>query len=62
MPVSISLNGEYGESGVCAGVPAIVGADGVEKVIELPLNEDEKARFHQCCDHIRENIALAAEI
>ena len=62
MPVSIRLNGEYGESGVCAGVPAIVGAGGVEKVIELPLNEDEKARFHQCCDHIRENIALAAEI
>lgn len=62
IPASCRLKGEYGEEGLCAGVPAIIGANGVEKVIELPLTDTERARFHDCCDHIRENLRIAASV
>ncbi len=53
VPVSARLDGQYGESGLFAGVPARIGRNGVEEVIELPLTSEEKARFHECCDGIR---------
>ena len=56
IPASTELDGEYGEKDVFVGVPCVIGKDGVEKVIELPLNEKEKEEFHACCDGIRENI------
>ncbi len=56
VPASVELNGEYGESGLFAGVPARIGRNGAEEVIELPLTAEEKARFHQCCEGIRRNI------
>ena len=43
MPVCAKLEGEYGVNGLFVGVPAIVGKNGVEKVIELDLTDDEKA-------------------
>lgn len=55
MGASCKLEGEYGESNVFAGVPAVLGASGVEEVIELPLTEEELNRFHICCDDIRSN-------
>lgn len=45
VPCSVMLEGEYGEEDVCCGVPVILGRNGVEKIVELPLNEDEKAKF-----------------
>lgn len=42
MPVSAYLDGQYGESGICIGVPAVIGKDGVELVMEYKLPEDEK--------------------
>ncbi len=42
MPASMELCGEYGESGLFAGVPCVLGANGVEQVIELPLTAEEK--------------------
>ncbi len=62
LPASCLLEGQYGEHGVCAGVPAVIGAGGVELIPELPITEEEKARFHECCDVIRANIARAAEL
>ena len=59
MPASASLAGEYGEKDVFAGVPCLIGAGGVEEVVELPLTEAEKEKFHACCDSIRENIKRA---
>lgn len=59
--VSAKLDGLYDESGLFAGVPAVVGKNGVEKVIELPLTEEEKSRFHECCDSIRTNIQASRE-
>ena len=62
LPASCLLEGQYGETGVCAGVPAVIGAGGAELVPELPITEEEKARFHECCEVIRSNIAKAAEL
>ena len=62
MPASMELCGEYGESGLFAGVPCLIGANGVEKVIELPLNDEEMREFHACCDGIRKNMEHLSEI
>jgi malate dehydrogenase len=43
LPCSVYLEGEYGIKGIFFGVPVILGANGVEKVIELPLSDDELA-------------------
>ena len=53
MPASMELDGEYGETGLFAGVPCLIGKNGVEQIIELPLTDEEKAKFHDCCEGIR---------
>ena len=45
IPVATYLDGEYGYSDVTIGVPAVIGRKGVEKIIELDLNEEEKKTF-----------------
>ena len=45
IPCSVYLEGEYGESDICIGVPVILGKNGIEKIVELNLNEDEKAKL-----------------
>lgn len=62
MPASAELCGEYGEGGLFVGVPAVIGANGVEEVVELPLTDEEKATFHACCDVIRHNMEHLKEI
>ena len=62
MPASAELSGEYGESGLFAGVPCVIGANGVEQVVELPLDAEEKAKFHECCEGIRHNMEHLKEI
>ena len=47
MPVSTCLDGEYGHSDVSIGVPAVIGNNGVEKIIELELNDEEKEWFEK---------------
>ena len=62
MPASAELCGEYGEEGLFVGVPCVIGANGVEEVVELPLTDEEKATFHACCDGIRHNMEHLKEI
>ena len=62
MPASMELDGEYGETGLFVGVPCVIGKDGVEKVIELPLTEEELATFHDCCDGVRKNMEHLKDI
>ena len=45
IPCSAYLEGEYGYNDITIGVPCIIGKDGIEKIVELPLNEEEKALF-----------------
>ena len=56
MPASAELNGEYGEHGIFVGVPCVIGRDGVEQVVELPLTAEELAKFHSCCEGVRRNM------
>lgn len=56
MPACTYLDGEYGFKDVCAGVPVILGKNGVEKVIELKLNEDERAQFSKSVNELVETI------
>ncbi len=53
-PVCIKLDGEYGINDCYLGVPVILGKNGVERVIELDLNEDEKALLESSRIHVRE--------
>ena len=48
------LNGEYGIDGLYAGVPVVMGANGVEKIIEVDLDETEKAAFDISINAVRE--------
>jgi malate dehydrogenase len=45
LPCAVELNGEYGQSNMYVGVPSIIGANGVEKIVEVNLNDGEKAGF-----------------
>jgi L-lactate dehydrogenase len=54
-PVTTALDGEYGEHDVFAGVPAVIGRNGAEHVIELDLTDEERATFHTMCEGIRSN-------
>ncbi|MCX5713802.1 MAG: malate dehydrogenase [Candidatus Omnitrophica bacterium] len=52
--VSAYLNGEYGVKDVCIGVPCRLGADGIEQVLELDLNQEEKDLFGNSALHLKE--------
>lgn len=54
IPCSLMLHGEYGESDICLGVPAIIGKNGVEKIMEISLTEEEKAKFTEAAKAVRE--------
>jgi malate dehydrogenase len=53
IPVATPLDGEYGHSGISIGVPAVVGKDGIEKIIELDLNQQEKEWFNKGIDSVK---------
>lgn len=59
LPVSVYLNGEYGQKDVYASVPAVLGKDGVEEIIELNMIEEEKKLFDNSCKIMSENYKLA---
>ncbi len=58
MPSSVLLNGEYGYKDVTLGVPVVLGAKGVEKIIELELDDEMKAKVDKSVSSIRENIEI----
>jgi len=57
IPASAYLEGEYGVTGLCIGVPLVLGGNGVEKILPLDLNEKEKAQFSKGAQTIRQGIA-----
>lgn len=54
LPTIAYLEGEYGFEGIYLGVPTIIGAKGIEKIIELELTEDEKAALSKSVDSVRQ--------
>ncbi len=53
LPCAAWCKGEYGLDGLYVGVPTVIGANGVEKIVEIALNEDEKAMFTASVDAVR---------
>ena len=57
LAVCAYLDGEYGVDGYYVGVPAIIGGNGVEKVVELSLNEEEQALFDNSVNAVKNLVA-----
>ena len=62
LPCAAYLNGEYGVKNLYAGVPVIIGNQGVEKVIELSLGNKEKANFDMSIKAVRKLFEAAIKI
>ncbi|PID94938.1 MAG: malate dehydrogenase [Bacteroidales bacterium] len=62
IPCSIFLNGEYGVSDINIGVPVIIGKNGVERVVELELTDDEKAKFTASEVAVRKTNSVLSEM
>ncbi len=52
-PCCVSLEGEYGQSDICMGVPVVIGKNGWEKIVDYKLNEEEQATFNKSADAVR---------
>lgn len=59
LPVSTTLNGEYGIENVSLSLPCIIREDGVGKIIEVPLSDDEIAKLKKCADNVSNTIKSA---
>jgi malate dehydrogenase len=62
LPAAAYLNGEYGVKGIYAGVPVIISAKGVERVIELDLSSAEKAAFMHSVESVKVLVELCQRI
>ena len=62
LPCAAYINGQYGVNDIYAGVPVIIGENGVEKIIELDLKPDEKDNFIKSIDTVRELFDAAKKI
>ena len=52
-PCAVKLNGEYGLSDLYVGVPVVIGAKGVERIVEIELEPEEKAAFEKSCAAVK---------
>ena len=62
LPCAVYLNGEYGAKDIYAGVPVIIGSGGVEKIVQLDLNEIEKENFDKSVQSVRDLFDAAKQI
>ena len=62
LPCSTYLKGQYGVKELYVGVPVTLGANGVEKIIEINLKEEEKKEFLKSVDSVKEVINIAKKI
>ncbi len=53
LPCAAHLDGQYGIDGLFIGVPVVIGAGGVEKVLEVEFNGDEKAMFEKSVNSVK---------
>ena len=62
LPCAAYLNGEYNTKGLYAGVPVIIGSGGVEKVVELQLDKEEKKNFENSIKSVQDLFQAAQKI
>jgi malate dehydrogenase len=62
LPCAAWLSGEYGVKDLYVGVPVVIGAGGVERIVEIALNADEQAAFEKSCGAVRELIEASKKL
>ena len=62
IPSCCYLEGEYGLNDICIGVPAVIGRNGVERIIEIEFTEEEKAKFAASAEAVAKTNAILSEI
>ena len=62
IPCSVLLEGEYGLENLCIGVPCIIGAQGVEEIVDLQLNEKEQALLNESAEKVKAMNAALKEV
>ena len=61
LPAAAYLQGEYGLSDIYFGVPVKLGAGGIEKILELPLSDEEQAQAKKSAKLVRDSIGALPE-
>lgn len=61
-PCSVYLEGEYGQSDICIGVPVVVGSNGIEKIVEYDLSDEEKEKFSASAEAVNKMNAVLSEM
>ncbi len=62
IPCCCYLEGEYGQSDICIGVPAVIGRKGIEKIVKVELTKEEAAKFEESADAVRKMNDVLHEI
>ena len=62
LPCAAYLNGEYGVKGLYIGVPTIIGRNGIEKIVQVELNDEEKAMFDTSVKAVQDLVAVSDKI
>lgn len=62
LPCAAQLNGEYGVKGLYIGVPVVIGAGGVEKIIDIKLSADEQKMFDNSVNAVKDLVSAAEKI
>ena len=62
IPCSVLLEGEYGLNDICIGVPCIIGASGVENIVDLKLNDDEMNLLRKSAEKVKEMNSSLSDI
>lgn len=57
-PCSVLLDGEYGLSDLCIGVPVVLGANGIENIVEIKLSDSEKTHLHTSAEGVKKTNSL----
>jgi len=62
IPCCTYLDGEYGQSDICIGVPVVIGKDGIEEIVDYKLNAEEAALFAKSAAAVRATNDVLKEI
>ena len=60
LPCAVLLRGEYGQDNLFVGVPVVLGANGLERIVQIKLTTEEQAAFDKSAGAVREQVQLLA--
>lgn len=61
LPCCVMLEGEYGQNDICLGVPVVIGKNGVEKILDFKLNDEEQQLFNKSAEAVRNMNSVLSE-